>query len=91
MPRSASKTRAMSPSGRMPENRLEVIRAIEEAGGTIEEFHTEAPGWESLVHTRFNGRGDHHEMLEQSFRLVASHRPLVFWAGWDVLGDRRQR
>ena len=38
-----------------PENRLEVIRAIERAGGTIEEFHTEAPGWESLVHTHFNG------------------------------------
>lgn len=41
-----------------PENRLEVIRAIERAGGTIEEFHTEAPGWESLVHTHFNGGGD---------------------------------
>jgi len=33
----------------MPENRLEVIRAIEGAGGTVEEFHTEAPGWEALV------------------------------------------
>jgi Cu-processing system ATP-binding protein len=41
----------------MPENRLEVIRAIEKAGGTIEEFHTEAPGWESLIHTHFNGGG----------------------------------
>lgn len=41
-----------------PENRLEVIRAIEQAGGTVEEFHTEAPGWESLVHTHFNGGGD---------------------------------
>lgn len=39
----------------LPENRLEVIRAIEKAGGTVEEFHTEAPGWESLIHTRFNG------------------------------------
>jgi len=39
----------------LPENRLDVIRAIEHAGGTIEEFHTEAPGWESLVHTHFNG------------------------------------
>jgi ABC-2 type transport system ATP-binding protein len=38
----------------LPENRLDVIRAIENAGGTIEEFHTEAPGWESLVHTHFN-------------------------------------
>jgi ABC-2 type transport system ATP-binding protein len=41
-----------------PEARLDVIRAIEHAGGTIEEFHTEAPGWESLIHTHFNGRGD---------------------------------
>ena len=41
-----------------PEARLEVIRAIETAGGTVEEFHTEAPGWESLVHTHFNGGGD---------------------------------
>jgi len=38
----------------LPENRLDVIRAIENAGGTVEEFHTEAPGWESLVHTHFN-------------------------------------
>jgi len=42
----------------LPENRLDVIRAIEHAGGTIEEFHTEAPGWESLVHTHFNGSGE---------------------------------
>jgi ABC-2 type transport system ATP-binding protein len=42
----------------LPESRLDVIRAIEEAGGTVEEFHTEAPGWESLVHTHFNGKGD---------------------------------
>jgi ABC-2 type transport system ATP-binding protein len=42
----------------LPENRLDVIRAIEHAGGTIEEFHTEAPGWESLVHTHFNGGGE---------------------------------
>jgi ABC-type multidrug transport system ATPase subunit len=42
----------------LPENRLDVIRAIEYAGGTIEEFHTEAPGWESLVHTHFNGGGE---------------------------------
>ena len=41
-----------------PEHRLNVIRAIERAGGTIEEFHTEAPGWESLVHTQFGGRGE---------------------------------
>ena len=42
----------------LPEKRLDVIRAIENAGGTIEEFHTEAPGWESLVHNHFNGGGD---------------------------------
>ncbi len=42
----------------LPKNRLDVIRAIENAGGTIEEFHTEAPGWESLVHTHFNGGGE---------------------------------
>ena len=42
----------------LPENRLDVIRAIEHVGGTIEEFHTEAPGWESLVHTHFNGGGE---------------------------------
>lgn len=42
----------------LPEARLEVIRAIERAGGTVEEFHTEAPGWESLVHTHFNGGGE---------------------------------
>jgi len=42
----------------LPEKRLDVIRAIENAGGTIDEFHTEAPGWESLVHTHFNGGGD---------------------------------
>lgn len=42
----------------LTENRLEVIRAIEGAGGNITEFHTEAPGWEALVHSRFNGTGD---------------------------------
>jgi ABC-type multidrug transport system ATPase subunit len=42
----------------LPESRLDVIRAIETAGGTVEEFHTEAPGWEALVHTHFNGGGE---------------------------------
>lgn len=32
-----------------PEDRLKVIRAIEESGGLIEELHTETPNWESLV------------------------------------------
>ena len=32
-----------------PEKRLHVIRAIEDAGGAIEEFHTDAPDWEALI------------------------------------------
>jgi ABC-type multidrug transport system ATPase subunit len=32
-----------------PELRLEVIRAIENAGGSIEEFHTDPPDWERLI------------------------------------------
>jgi len=39
----------------VPERRLQVIRAIEQAGGTIEEFHTEAPDWEALIRGRFHG------------------------------------
>lgn len=42
----------------LPEQRLEVIRAIERAGGSVSEFHTEAPGWEALVHSRFSGAGE---------------------------------
>ncbi|MFQ5653515.1 MAG: ABC transporter ATP-binding protein [Planctomycetota bacterium] len=38
-----------------PPRRLEVIRAIELAGGTIEEFHTEAPDWEALIRRHFDG------------------------------------
>jgi len=45
----------------LPEHRLDVIRAIEKAGGTIEEFHTEAPGWESLVHTHFGAKEENHD------------------------------
>ncbi len=37
-----------------PDRRLEVIRAIEGAGGTIEEFHTETPDWEALVRMHFS-------------------------------------
>jgi ABC-2 type transport system ATP-binding protein len=33
----------------LPRRRLHVIRAIEEAGGAIEEFHTDAPDWEALI------------------------------------------
>lgn len=32
-----------------PDQRLHVIRAIEKAGGAIEEFHTDAPDWEALI------------------------------------------
>jgi len=37
----------------LPEHRLEVIRAIEQAGGVVEEFHTEAPDWEALIRNHF--------------------------------------
>jgi len=40
-----------------PGRRLEVIQAIQSAGGVVEEFHTEAPDWESLVRDHVNGRG----------------------------------
>ena len=40
-----------------PERRLEIIRAIEAAGVTIEEVHTEAPEWEDLVREHF-GAGE---------------------------------
>ena len=42
----------------IPEQRLDVIRAIEEAGGTIEEFHTEAPDWEALIRSHYVARGN---------------------------------
>jgi Cu-processing system ATP-binding protein len=45
----------------LPEHRLDVIRAIERAGGTIEEFHTEAPGWESLVQTHFGAKEENRD------------------------------
>ena len=41
----------------LPERRLEVVRAIENAGGAIEEFHTEAPDWDALVRPHFQ-QGD---------------------------------
>jgi ABC-2 type transport system ATP-binding protein len=40
----------------LPEHRLEVVRAIENAGGAIEEFHTEAPDWDALVKPHFQKR-----------------------------------
>ena len=33
----------------LPQKRLHVIRAIEQAGGAIEEFHTDAPDWDALI------------------------------------------
>jgi len=37
-----------------PRDRLSIIRAIEGAGGVIEEFHTDPPNWEALIHDHFN-------------------------------------
>ncbi len=36
-----------------PKLRMNVIRAIETAGGNIEEFHTESPDWEALIQKSF--------------------------------------
>ena len=33
----------------LPQKRLHVIRAIEQAGGAVEEFHTDAPDWDALI------------------------------------------
>ncbi len=38
-----------------PERRLAVIRAIEDAGGTVKAFHTEDPDWEALVMRHLHG------------------------------------
>jgi ABC-type multidrug transport system ATPase subunit len=40
----------------MPNRRLQIIRAIEDAGASIEEVHTEAPDWESLVRKHFESK-----------------------------------
>ena len=37
-----------------PKDRLSIIRSIEAAGGVIEEFHTDAPNWDILIHNRFS-------------------------------------
>jgi len=37
----------------LPNRRLDVVRAIEQAGGTIEEFHTEPPDWDDLIRPHF--------------------------------------
>jgi len=42
-----------------PKDRLTIIRSIEAAGGFIEEFHTDPPNWETLLHHRFkNGKNN---------------------------------
>lgn len=41
----------------LPGRRLHVIRAIEEAGGAIEEFHTDAPDWEALIQEHLGKMG----------------------------------
>jgi ABC-type multidrug transport system ATPase subunit len=41
-----------------PEQRLGVIRAIEETGGVVEEFHTEAPDWQALMRAHFDAAGE---------------------------------
>lgn len=38
-----------------PKDRLSVIRAIEKAGGIVEEFHTDLPNWDVLLHHHFQG------------------------------------
>jgi hypothetical protein len=39
----------------LPQKRLHVIRAIEQAGGAIEEFHTDAPDWDALIQEHLAG------------------------------------
>jgi ABC-type multidrug transport system ATPase subunit len=46
----------------LPEKRLAVIRAIENAGITVEEVHTDPPNWETLISRHFNQNGDEHEV-----------------------------
>ena len=43
-----------------PDARLSVIRAIEAAGGVVEEFHTEPPNWETLLHQELEGKNGCH-------------------------------
>jgi ABC-type multidrug transport system ATPase subunit len=40
----------------LPGKRLDVIRAIEQAGGAIEEFHTDAPDWDVLIQEHLGER-----------------------------------
>jgi len=40
----------------VPRRRLEIIRAIEGVGATIEEVHSDPPDWDALVRGYFNGQ-----------------------------------
>ena len=40
----------------LPQKRLHVIRAIEQAGGAVEEFHTDAPDWDALIQEHLGER-----------------------------------
>jgi ABC-type multidrug transport system ATPase subunit len=42
-----------------PGRRLEVFRAIEGAGGVIEEFHTETPDWDSIIRPHLDSEEEH--------------------------------
>ncbi len=41
-----------------PKDRLSVIRAIETAGGIIEEFHTDLPNWDTLLQHHFENHNN---------------------------------
>ena len=40
----------------IPEKRLDVVRAIEGAGGEIKEIHTETPDWDVLIRDYLNSQ-----------------------------------
>lgn len=42
-----------------PGSRLSVIRAIESAGGIVQEFHTDPPNWEALLHRNIQPNANH--------------------------------
>jgi ABC-type multidrug transport system ATPase subunit len=42
----------------VPQQRLGIFRAIEQAGAVVEEVHTETPEWETLVRAHYNGEGN---------------------------------
>ncbi len=42
-----------------PNSRLSVIRAIESAGGIVQEFHTDPPNWEALLHQNSQPNANH--------------------------------